>query len=66
MKGLMNLKNASRLAVALTVLLVAACAEPMDSNGVALATKHCLDAGGSPAYFHNGAQTHFECIGLGN
>jgi hypothetical protein len=66
MQDLMKLKNATRLAVALTVLLVAGCAEPMQGADVAIATKHCLDAGGNPDYFHNGAKTHFECKVKGN
>jgi hypothetical protein len=66
MKDLMKLKNATRLAVALTVLLVAACAEPMDGASITTVSKNCLDAGGVPDYFHNGMKTQFQCSGLSN
>lgn len=40
--------------------LIAGCAEPMPD--VAEAVRACLDSGGQPHYFHNGAATDFQCV----
>lgn len=65
MKNTMLMKAALSGASLLTLLL-AGCADPMPGDAIVKATKACLDAGRTPRYFHNGAQTDFTCLPSGS
>jgi len=59
----MNTKKLMVLATCLAALLVSGCSvDAMSGEGVAAATKHCLDSGGEPKYFHSMSRTEFTCI----